>query len=197
MTLKVKYQEGSDRIKSKKIYCLNGIKRKGCRKGSKGISEKAVTEIVEQNLRNTINRMVDKNKMKEQIVKQYDEETGNSLVSQKEMLSKELQKVEEKMKTLYLDYRKDLLEEEDYKKFYREMAEQKERIQREIKEIEKQEENKSILSESKVQQVVEEIMDMKELTKDRIADLIDSIEIDYHNNIFINYKYKIEKAIGV
>lgn len=55
MTLKVKYKDSSsNEIKSKKIYCLNGVKRhqgKCCIKGSKGISEDDVNEIIYQNLK--------------------------------------------------------------------------------------------------------------------------------------------------
>ncbi len=54
----------------------------------------------------------------------------NSLDSQKAMLSNELQKREDEIKTLYADYKKDLLDEDDYKKFYREMANQKDRIKK-------------------------------------------------------------------
>ncbi len=198
MTLKVKYKDGSNEIKSKKIYCLNGIKKhqgKCCIKGSKGISENDVNEIIYQNLKNMVRKIVNENKIKELIVKQNNEKEKNSIKSQKEMLSNELKKIEDEIKILYADYRNALLDEDDYKKFYREMSNQKDRIKREIEIIEKQEESKPLLNESKLKEIVDEIMNMKGLRKDIISDIIYNIEIDNSNNIFINYKYNIEKAV--
>ena len=48
----------------------------------------------------------------------------------KEILNKELQKTEDEIKTLYTDYRNGLLDEDDYKQFYGEIANKKNRIKK-------------------------------------------------------------------
>ena len=195
MTLKVKYKDSSsNEIKSKKIYCLNGVKRhqgKCCIKGSKGISEDDVNEIIYQNLKNMVGKIVDGNKIKELIIKQNDESKQSGIRNQKEILNKELQKTEDEIKTLYTDYRNGLLDEDDYKQFYGEIANKKNRIKKEIEIIEKQEESTPVLNEDKLKSVVNEIKNMKGIRKDIVSDIIYNIEIDNNNNVFINYKYNI------
>lgn len=195
MTLKVKYNKSNpNEIKSKRIYCLNGIKRhqgKYCVKGSRGISEDDVNEVMYKNLRRVIQEVINKNKIKELILKQNNKNEQNYLGNQKELIYKELKKTEDDIKVLYADYRDGILDKEDYKNFYQEMINKKNRIKKEIEIIKKQEESKSVLSETKLEKIVKEIMNVKGIKKDIISDIIYNVEIDNNNNIFINYKYDI------
>lgn len=195
MTLKVKYKKAnSNEIKSKKIYCLNGIKRhqgKCCIKGSKGISEDDVNEIIYKNLKSVVNKIVNTNKIQEMIRKQNNQNRESGFNNQKELLHKELKKTEDEIKILYSDYKKELLDQEDYKKFYKEMTNQKNRIKKEIETIKRQEKSRPVLSENKLKEIVKEIMNMKGIKKDIISDIIYNVEIDNNNNIYINYKYNI------
>ena len=109
----------------------------------------------------------------------------------KEKLVKELEKTEEEIRTLYLDYRNEILDEEDYKKFYEEKANQKNRLKKEIEILDKEKETKPVLSEEKLNELVLEIMNMKGIKKDIISEIIYDIQIDNDNNIYINYKYDI------
>jgi len=198
MTLKVKYKEAkSDEIKSKKIYCLNGIKKhqgKYCVRGCKGISEDVLNILIFQNLKSIVGKIIDTKKFKELIIKQNYESGQNNIGDHKELLYRELKKAEEESKNLYTDYRNKLLDEDDYKKFYQEISNNKNRIKKEIEIIEKEEKQSPILDEYKLETIIKEIMNMKGVNRDIISDIIYDIQIDNNNNIYINYKYDIFKG---
>lgn len=197
MTLKVKYKKAnSDEIKSKKIYCLNGIKKhqgKNCIRGCKGINEETLNIIILQNLKNVLNKVIENEKIKELIIKRNRENQQCGILNGKEQLYKELKKNEEEAKTVYADYRKELLDEEDYKRFYQEIKNSKNRIKKEIEIIEKEEQEKNLFDASKSGKIIREIMDMKGINKNIISDIIYDVEIDNENKIYINYKYDIFK----
>lgn len=198
MTLRVEYKKSnSNEIKSKKICCLNGIKKykgKDCIKGSRGFDEEALNIIIIQNLKGVVSKLIDKEKMKDLIRKQNYENLYKNINHSKELLKKELTKTEGEIKTLYEDYRSQLLDEEDYKKFYQEKANQRTRIKKEIEILEKEEKQKPILSESKLNKIIQEILNMKGIDKD-IYNIIYDIQIDKDNQVYVNYKYDIFEKV--
>ena len=167
MTLKVKYKEAkSDEIKSKKIYCLNGIKRhqgKCCVKGCKGISEEVLNTLIFQNLKSIVGKLIDTKKIKELIIKQNYESGQNNKGDHKELLYKELEKAEEESKILYKD--------------------NKNRIKKEIEIIEKEETQRPILDEYNLETIIKELINMKGVNRDIISDIIYDVQIDNENNI--------------
>lgn len=185
MTLKVEYNKiEKEKIKSKKICCLNGLKKyrgKNCIKGSKGFNEEILNEIVSKSLQKIINKNIDKERLKNMINNEYCKENKED----KNVLNKELKKIEEGIKILYSDYKNELLDEEDYKKFYKEKINQRDRIKDEIKLCEKSTKD---LSEEKLNNVIKEVFDMICLKKDIVLNVIDNIQIDNDNNVYINYK---------
>lgn len=195
MTMKVEYKRNTqNELKSKKICCLNGLKRymgQECIKGSKGLDEKVLNIIVFDNLKNTVKILIDENKYKDLIKKQYYEIVYNNVDNSKKTLLKELKKAEEEIKVLYSDFKNEILDEDDYKKFYEEKANQKNRLKKELEVLEKK--AKSVLSEEKLNELAVEIINMKGIRKDVISEIINDIQIDNENNIYINYKYDIFK----
>ena len=195
MTMKVEYKRNTqNELKSKKICCLNGLKRyrgKECIKGSKGLDEKVLNTIVFDNLKNTVKKLINENKFKDLIRKQNYETVYKNIDNNRETLLKELKKTEEEIKTLYLDFKNEIVDEDDYKKFYEEKANQKNRLKKELEVLEKEKETKPVLSEEKLNELVLEIMNMKGIRKDVISEIIYDIQIDNENNIYINYKYDI------
>ena len=195
MTMKVEYKRNTqNELKSKKICCLNGLKRyrgKECIKGSKGLDEKVLNTIVFDSLKNTVKKLINENKFKDLIRKQNYEAVYKNIDNSRETLLKELKKAEEEMKTLYFDFKNEILDEDDYKKFYEEKANQKNRLKKELELLDKEKETKPVLSEEKLNEIVLEIMNMKGIRKDIISEIIYDIQIDNENNIYINYKYDI------
>ena len=199
MTLKVEYRRNNPKeLKSKKICCLNGLKRyrgKECIRGSKGIDEEVLNTIICKNLRETLGTL-DKEKMKNLIIKQESNDKINKVNNDKELLNKEILKTENEIKVLYLDYKEDLLDEEDYRKYYQERVNKKNRIKRELEILEKEENDKTIVTEEKVNELVKNILNMKELNKSIILEIISDIKIDNNNQIHIYYKYDIFNMVA-
>lgn len=199
MTLKVEYKrDNPEELKSKKICCLNGLKRyrgKECIKGSKGLDEEILNQIICRNLKETIGTL-DRKTIKNLILKQQNENAVNSINYNKELLNKELEKVEDEIKTLYLDYKEDLLDEDDYKKYYKEKVNEKNRIKNELEILEKEENHKTIITEEKVNELVKNILNMKELNKEIVSEIVYDIKIDNNNQIYIYYKYDIFNMVA-
>lgn len=199
MTLKVEYKrDNPEELKSKKICCLNGLKRyrgKECIKGSKGLDEEILNTIICRNLKETIG-ILDKEKIKDLIMKQENDNEIDKVNDNKELLNKELLKIENEIKTLYLDYKEDLLDEDDYKKYYKEKVNEKNRVKNELEVLEKEENHKTIITEEKVNELVKNILNMKELNKDIISEIVYDIKIDNNNQIYIYYKYDIFNMVA-
>ena len=200
MTLKVEYKRNHpEELKSKKICCLNGLKRyrgKNCIKRSKGLDEETLNQIIHQNLQSTIKQLLDETKIKNLILRQNDEKIANSRNSSKELLNKDLERIEDEIKTLYLDYKQDLLDEDDYKKYYREKSNEKNRVKQELEILTKEENNRPVITEDKVNELVTNILNMKELDKDILSEIIYDIQIDKDNQIYINYRYDIFSMVA-
>ncbi len=199
MTLKVEYKrDNPEELKSKKICCLNGLKRyrgKECIKGSKGLDEEILNTIICKNLKETIGTL-DKEKIKDLIMEQENDNEISKVNDNKELLNKELLKIENEIKTLYLDYKEDLLDEDDYKKYYKEKVNEKNRVKNELEVLEKKENHKTIITEEKVNELVKNILNMKELNKDIISEIVYDIKIDNNNQIYIYYKYDIFNMVA-
>ena len=198
MTLKVEYKrDNSNEIKSKKICCLNGLKRyrgKKCVRGSKGLDEEILNQIICRNLKETIGTL-DKKTIKNLILKGQNEDVINNINNNKELLNKELEKVENETKTLYIDYKEGLLYEDDYKKYYKEKADEKNRIKKELEILENEENYKTFITEDEADELIENILNIKELKQDIISEIVYDIKIDNENKVYIYYKYNILKVV--
>lgn len=191
MILKVEYQRNNPtEIKTKKICCSNGLKKykgKNCIKGSKGLKEEILNQAVCKNIKDILEKL-DKEKIKELIVKQQNKSDINCDMR---TFYKELSKVEQDIKTLYLDYKEGLLDKEDYKKYYKEKENEKNRIRNELENLQKEENNKSHITQKEVNKLIRDTSIMKTLNKSFISEIINDIKIDKNNNIYINYKYDV------
>ncbi|MCI8621132.1 MAG: recombinase family protein [Clostridia bacterium] len=199
MTLKVEYKrDNPNELKSKKICCLNGLKRyigKECIKGSKGLDEEILNTIVCKNLKEIIDKL-SKEKIIDLIMKEQKRSKINENNWDIEILNKELLKVEREIKTLYSDYKEELLDKDDYKKYYKEKVDEKNRIKSELEILERKECNKIMMNEDEIKELVKDIFNMKELSKELIADILYNIEIDKDNQIYIYYNQEILKVVA-
>lgn len=196
MTLKVKYKDiNSNDIKSKKLYCLNGIRKgqgKNCIKACKGINEEVIDTVVINSLKRTVKHFIDKEKLLELVINYNKENNQKSLIIDKENLYKQLKKKENDAKILYEDYKNKLLDKDDYVSFYTEISNNKNRIKNDLKKLEK--EQKNVLDESKIRPIIDEVLNMKDINREIISDILYNIEIDKDNKIYINYRYDISKG---
>ena len=96
---------------------LNRYKGKECIRGSKGLDEKVLNQIIYSNIKEII-KALNKETIQNLIKKQQNELKDDCY--NENLLNKESEKIESEIKTLYLDYKENLLDEEDYKKYYKE-----------------------------------------------------------------------------
>ena len=199
MTLKVEYKrDNPSELKSKKICCLNGLKRyrgKECIKGSKGLDEETLNVIVCKNLKEIIDTL-NKEKIIDLIMKEQKTSKINGNNEDIEILNKELLKIEYEIKTLYSDYKEELLDKDDYKKYYKEKVDKRKRIKNELEILKRKECNKIMMNEDEISELVKEIFNMKKLNKELISDILYNIEIDNDNQIYIYYNHDILKVVA-
>ena len=195
MTLKVEYKRNNpSQIKSKRVCCLNGLKRyrgKECIKGSRGLDEKTLNTIVSESMKKIVKKLIDKDKIKDLLRKQNYDTAYKNYDNNKELFLKELKKIEDEITELYMDYKNELLDQEDYRRFQQEKTNQRNRIKKELELLEKEKQTKPVLTEKRLNDIVQELLNMKGLRKDIIAEIVHDIQIDNDNNVHINYKYNI------
>ena len=197
MVLKVEYTS-SGTIKSKRIHCVEGIRKNSkifCNRKSKGINEEALTRIVLKNIASKIEKIMNTKKLENLILAQYKENNTKMFDDTIKSYEKQLVKIEKNITSLYEDYRNEILEEDDYKRFYKSEIERKDDIKRNIVKLKEEKENKPKLSLEQLQNLIKVISNIDNLSKDVLADLIYSVEVDNENNIYINYRYDIFEMV--
>lgn len=197
MVLKVEYTN-SGTIKSKRIHCVEGIRsnsRVVCNRKSKGINEESLTRVVLKNVASKIAKLTNTDKLENLILAQYKENNTKLFDDTIKNYEKQLIKIEQNISSLYEDYKNEVLEEEDYKRFYKTELERKNVIRRNIAEIQQEKESKPKLSLEQLQCLIKEITNIDNLSKDVIEDIIYSVEVDIENNIYINYRYDIFEMV--
>ncbi len=108
---------------------------------------------------------------------------------------KQLVKIENNITSLYEDYRNEILEEDDYKRFYKSEIERRNDIKRNIIKLQEEKESKPKLNLEQLQCLISEISNIDSWSKDTLTDLIYSVEVDIENNIYINYRYNIFEMV--
>lgn len=197
MVLKVEYTD-SGTIKSKRIHCVEGIRANSkiiCDRKSKGVNEESLTRIVLKNIASKIEKITNTDKLENLILAQYKENNTKLFDDTIKNYEKQLAKIEKNISSLYEDYKNEVLEEDDYKRFYKSEVERKNDIRRNIAELQKEKESKPKLSLEQLQCLIKGISNIDSLSKDAIEDIIYSVEVDNENNIYINYRYDIFEMV--
>ena len=190
MTLKVEYKRAcKQELQSKKICCLNGLKRyigKDCIRGSKGLDEEILEQIIYENLKQKVKKL-DRKRIGELVIKKQEQISENK--SSTKVLEKELAKVEKAIKILYLDYKEGLLDKSDYKKYYNDKVNEKNRIIKQLQNLEKH--SISTIETDKMNENITMLLNIKNWNREILLELIHDIQIDKDNQIYINYRYDI------
>ena len=121
---------------------------------------------------------------------------GNSN-NKRKILDKELKKIQDGIKTLYLDYKQNLLDKDDYKKYYKEKQIEKNRIKKELEILEKEESYRPVIKEKEINELLDKILNAEKISKDIVSELIYDIQIDKDNHIYINYRYDVLDKEGI
>lgn len=192
MQLKVKYRKDGKTISFMRLYCSSSLHKKGyCVRKYKGIELQSVTQIVVANLNKKVKNIInceDVAKLVEQSYKNRDTTTWQRELSAKQ---NQLEKVNNTISSLYLDYKNDILQECDFKAIYNQEVEKRDILKENISKLNKKINNQKVISELEFKRVVKKVTDVKKWTKEKLSDVIESVEIDNDDNIYINYKYDI------
>lgn len=197
MVLKVEYTDVGA-IKSKRLHCTEGIRnnnRVNCNRKSKGIDEEVLTKIVLQNIVQKVTKIINTDKIENLILAQYKEDNTKMFDDVLKNYEKQLLKINKNIAALYEDYRNEILEEEDYKRFYKLEIEKKNDIKNNITKLKNEKENRPKLSFEKLKHLIEEVARIDSWNKDVIDDIIYNVEVDIDNNIYINYRYNIFEMV--
>ncbi|MCI8547802.1 MAG: recombinase family protein [Bacilli bacterium] len=197
MILKVEYTS-SGTIKSKRLHCVEGTRKNGkifCNRRSKGINEEIITKIVLKNIANKMGKITNTNEIENLILKQYNENNTKMYDDTIKNLENQLTKIENNISSLYDDYRNELLDEDDYKRFYKNEVERKNSIKLNITKLIEEKHNRPTLSLDKLKNLVNELSNVDCWSKDTLDDIIYSVEVDIENNVFINYRYNIFEMV--
>lgn len=197
MVLKVEYTN-SGTIKSKRLHCVEGIRKNSkifCNRKSKGINEESLTKVVLKNVENKIKKIMNTKKIENLILAQYKENNTKMFDDTIKNYEKQLLKVEKNITSLYEDYRNEILEEDDYKRFYKSEVERKNNIKNNITKLKEERDSKPKLSLEQLQYLIKDISNIDSWNKENIEDIIYNVEVDIENNIYINYRYDIFEMV--
>lgn len=193
MVLKIKRDKDGN-ITSKIIVCassMNTRKNDECEKRSKSIKEEVLKKIVVESVNKKINHIINNQKLEEIIMREYKNKTTEVLDKAIKNIEDKLSKTEKAIDSLYEDYTSDIIEEEDYRRFYKNEVERRNTLKSEINNLLKQKEEKPTITEEELITIISKLSNIEEWTSEKLSELIYNIEIDKQNNIYINYRYDV------
>ena len=197
MILKVEYTD-SGTIKSKRLHCIEGTRKNSkifCNRKSKGINEESLTKIVLKNISNKIYKIMNTDKIENLVLRQYKENNTKMYDDTIKNLEKQLIKTEKNISLLYEDYKNELLDEDDYKRFYKSELERKNTIKTNITKLIEERDNRPTLNLEQLKNMVNDLSNIDSWSKDAIDDVIYNVEVDEENNVLINYRYNIFEMV--
>ena len=91
----------------------------------------------------------------------------------------------------YFYYSNNIIEEEDYRRFYQSEVERRSTLKSEINKLIKQREEKPTISKDELLEIISKLKNIEEWTSEKLSELLYNIEINKDNKIFINYRYDV------
>ena len=189
MQLKVKYRKDKKTISFMRLYCSSSLHKKGyCVRKHKGINLQSVTQIVVSDLNKKVKNIVSCEDVSELLEKYYKDNTEDERELKETM--KQLEKTNKMVSSLYLDYKNGVIQEVDFKTMYNQEIAKRDNLNEKIDKINNKINNMKI-SDNEFKKVAKKVSNVKNWSKEQLADVIESVEIDNNDNIYINYKYDI------
>lgn len=196
MQLKVGYRKDGKTISYMRLYCSSILHKKGyCARQYRGIGLQSITQIVVSNLNQKVKKVVDYGSVANILKDEY--KNRDTTVYERELRASEnqLEKCNNIINSLYKDYHSGIIQEYDFKNMYEQQTADRERIKEKINSLNEKIKNKVELSEIQFQRVVKKVSNVKQWTREQIADVIDRVEVDIDDNIYINYRYNLLEVV--
>lgn len=190
MQLKVKYRKDKKTISFMRLYCSSSLHKKGyCVRKHRGINLQSVTQIVVSDLNKKVKNIVSCEDVSELLEKYYKDNTEDERELKETM--KQLEKTNKMVSSLYLDYKNGVIQEVDFKTMYNQEIAKRDNLNEKIDKINNKINNNMKISDNQFKKVAKKVSNVKNWSKEQLADVIESVEIDNNDNIYINYKYDI------
>ena len=162
----------------------------------KQISAKLIEEAVNEKLKEEIEKVNISEKEIKQIYKQAKKQAkskGNLLQTILQELKQNLQNIENTIEEIYQDKINKILQIEDFKIIYEKKQKERNRILKEIRDIEKELEETNQKSPKinfkEIKQLTKEFLKMEKPNKMILEKLIERIEFDKEKNVKINFTF--------
>ena len=163
----------------------------------KQISANVIEEAVKEKLREEIEKVHFSEKEIKQIYEQAEKQAkskSNLLQAKQQELTKTLQNIEHTIEEIYQDKINKVIQIEDFKIMYEKKQKERNKILKEIKEIEKglEETNQKSrkINFKEIKQIAKEFLKMEKPNKLILEKLIEKIEFDKEKNIKINFFFR-------
>lgn len=192
MQLKVKYRKDKKTISFMRLYCSSSLHKKGyCVRKYRGINLQSVTQIVVSDLNKKVRNIVSCEDVSELLEKYYKDKDNTEDEKELKETMKQLERTNKMVSSLYLDYKNGVIQEVDFKTMYNQEIAKRDNINEKIDKINNRINNNMKISDNQFKKVVKKVSNVKNWSKEQLADVIESVEIDNNDNIYINYKYDI------
>lgn len=192
MQLKVKYRKDKKTISFMRLYCSSSLHKKGyCVRKHKGINLQSVTQIVVSDLNKKVKNIVSCEDVSELLEKYYKDRDNTEDEKELKETMKQLEKTNKMVSSLYLDYKNGVIQEIDFKTMYNQEIAKRDNLNEKIDKINNKINNNMKISDNQFKKVTKKVSNVKNWSKEQLADVIESVEIDNNDNIYINYKYDI------
>lgn len=192
MQLKVKYRKDKKTISFMRLYCSSSLHKKGyCVRKHKGINLQSVTQIVVSDLNKKVKNIVSCEDVSELLEKYYKDKDNTEDEKELKETMKQLEKTNKMVSSLYLDYKNGVIQEVDFKTMYNQEIAKRDNLNEKIDKINNKINNNMKISDNQFKKVAKKVTNVKNWSKEQLADVIESVEIDNNDNIYINYKYDI------
>lgn len=192
MQLKVKYRKDKKTISFMRLYCSSSLHKKGyCVRKHKGINLQSVTQIVVSDLNKKVKNIVSCEDVSELLEKYYKDKDNTEDERELKETMKQLEKTNKMVSSLYLDYKNGVIQEVDFKTMYNQEIAKRDNLNEKIDKIRGKINNNMKISDNQFKKVAKKVSNVKNWSKEQLADVIESVEIDNNDNIYINYKYDI------
>ena len=192
MQLKVKYRKDKKTISFMRLYCSSSLHKKGyCIRKHRGINLQSVTQIVVSDLNKKVKNIVSCEDVSELLEKYYKDKDNTEDEKELKETRKQLEKTNKMVSSLYLDYKNGVIQEVDFKTMYNQEIAKRDNLNEKIDKINNKINNNMKISDNQFKKVAKKVSNVKNWSKEQLADVIESVEIDNNDNIYINYKYDI------
>ena len=192
MQLKVKYRKDKKTISFMRLYCSSSLHKKGyCVRKHRGINLQSVTQIVVSDLNKKVKNIVSCEDVSELLEKYYKDKDNTEDEKELKETMKQLEKTNKMVSSLYLDYKNGVIQEVDFKTMYNQEIAKRDNLNEKIDNINNKINNNMKISDNQFKKVAKKVSNVKNWSKEQLADVIESVEIDNNDNIYINYKYDI------